>query len=357
MIESKYIALAEDIGSRVKSGEFTGALPGVHRMAREYGVNFMTVNKAVNRLVSEGLLYRVSRVGTYPKFSSRLGFVHFGDAESSRVPLSGVYLGLLEGIESAASARDLSISIKNCESSSRDAAKFFPGGIDGVIHLGIPLSDSVVCWLKGLPSVKVMGQSDPAYGGSQVTYDNKVVGELAAGYLLGVGCHNVGVLGFSSRAGIYRERSEEFARKISESGCRVGSFAMQDDSSHHSRVKGICEAVAALASAPERYDGLFAVGVWMLPLVYGELRRHGLEPGGDIRVVVCDWCSSSLVGVSPLPAVIDIRVEDIGRRAVEALLEDISCQPALRGKSLVELPPILLDPEGVSKALNKLVAA
>jgi len=56
MYETKHTALAGRLKNAIRKGTYTGKLPGVHALAAEYGVNFKTMNKAVNALVNEGLL-------------------------------------------------------------------------------------------------------------------------------------------------------------------------------------------------------------------------------------------------------------------------------------------------------------
>ena len=51
------------------------------------------------------------------------------------------------------------------------------------------------------------------------------------------------------------------------------------------------------------------------------VQSHGVELGpGKTEIISCNNERPYLVGLSPKPAVIDIRVESIGRRGVEQLL-------------------------------------
>jgi LacI family transcriptional regulator len=64
---TKYGKVLDGIRAKIQSGEYSGLLPGVQALGKEYDVNLMTANKAVNILVDEGLLYRIPRQGTYVK--------------------------------------------------------------------------------------------------------------------------------------------------------------------------------------------------------------------------------------------------------------------------------------------------
>ena len=64
-VAAKHTAISKDLLGRIKDGRLTGMLPGVRRLADEYGVTLMTANKAVNNLVAQGVLYRVANIGTF----------------------------------------------------------------------------------------------------------------------------------------------------------------------------------------------------------------------------------------------------------------------------------------------------
>ena len=66
---NKTIPKHQDVKNRLKKAIQQGAivdkLPGERRLAKQYGVSYMTVRKAVENLVAEGLLYRSPKKGTF----------------------------------------------------------------------------------------------------------------------------------------------------------------------------------------------------------------------------------------------------------------------------------------------------
>lgn len=66
----KYQRLRERLRIAVKSGELTGKLPGERELARRYAANAKTINKALNDLAMEGLVYRHVGRGTFVASSS-----------------------------------------------------------------------------------------------------------------------------------------------------------------------------------------------------------------------------------------------------------------------------------------------
>jgi maltose-binding protein MalE len=61
----KYLEIANDIRASIIKGIIRGVLPGVKNLTSKYNASQMTVNKAVNKLIEEGLIYRVPRKGSY----------------------------------------------------------------------------------------------------------------------------------------------------------------------------------------------------------------------------------------------------------------------------------------------------
>ena len=64
-----YIRITERVKDAILSGEIKeeGQLPSTTFMSKEYGINIATVNKAVNILVDEGLVYKKRGIGMFVK--------------------------------------------------------------------------------------------------------------------------------------------------------------------------------------------------------------------------------------------------------------------------------------------------
>ena len=61
----KYTLVADHIRDDIEQGRITNKLPGERVLAKQLGVSYMTVRKAVESLVSERLVYKVPARGTY----------------------------------------------------------------------------------------------------------------------------------------------------------------------------------------------------------------------------------------------------------------------------------------------------
>ncbi len=61
----KYIELAKVLRERIARGRWKGVLPGVQRLAEEFGCHARTMQRATDLLVAEGVLHRPNRRRTY----------------------------------------------------------------------------------------------------------------------------------------------------------------------------------------------------------------------------------------------------------------------------------------------------
>src|SRR5262249_19073896 len=84
-----YRALAARIRDAIRSGEYADGrqLPTEEQLAASYSVSRQTVRRAMQDLVSEGIIYRVAGRGTYPVAEQDRDVNHFGSVEE-RMALS-----------------------------------------------------------------------------------------------------------------------------------------------------------------------------------------------------------------------------------------------------------------------------
>lgn len=59
--------VADDLRRRIEAGELTTVVPGVHRLAQEYGIATATAAKVLRYLVQEGVIVAVVGKGHYVK--------------------------------------------------------------------------------------------------------------------------------------------------------------------------------------------------------------------------------------------------------------------------------------------------
>jgi len=61
----KYLFAEKKIKDSIRTFKVDTKIDGERKFAEELGISYMTVRKAVDHLVDDGLLYRIPRQGTY----------------------------------------------------------------------------------------------------------------------------------------------------------------------------------------------------------------------------------------------------------------------------------------------------
>ena len=61
----KYVLVEDHIRQQIKQRKITDKLPGERVLAKELGYSYMTIRKAIENLVNEGVLYKVPTKGTF----------------------------------------------------------------------------------------------------------------------------------------------------------------------------------------------------------------------------------------------------------------------------------------------------
>jgi DNA-binding LacI/PurR family transcriptional regulator len=165
-----------------------------------------------------------------------------------------------------------------------------------------------------LPYVCAMGTPPEALlQADYVTYNNRMIGVVAAQYMLSRGHHRCGVLS-GVQGGFWDIRTDGFRRTLEAAGGRVTVFCIAQ--SGPSWQIPTADIVAAGADM----QGMFCQADELTVALYPELFRHGIHPGRDLDIVSCNNERSLIQALNPVPAEVDIHAELVGRRAVEQLL-------------------------------------
>jgi DNA-binding LacI/PurR family transcriptional regulator len=95
-----------------------------------------------------------------------------------------------------------------------------------------------------------------------------------------------------------------------------------------------------------RPTGVFVADDMQVALIQPALQRRGvvLGPGG-VEIISCNNEKPYLVGLEPKPAEIDIRVESIGKRAIDQLIWRLGHQ-GVAERIVTTIEPFVVPPEG-----------
>ena len=242
-----------------------------------------------------------------------------------RVSLNApVYLALLHAVESALAAQNQVMVLRHLPDPEAGGAEILPQKVDGVLVFGRPDVPKFARAVQGLPCVRLMGAVEPDAWYDHVTYDNRLIGRLAARYLGDGGHRQVAHISFH-RTDFWAERGAVFGEEMRGAGGSVlelidESMMRVSETVHTVDRQRMGLLVDQLLTAEPKPTAVFLAADTLAPVFYSVLQARGVRPGTDIAVVSCNNERQLLDGLHPRPATVDIHADTVGRRAVEQLL-------------------------------------
>lgn len=301
-------------------------------VARHAGVAPSTVSYALSgkRTVSEPVRRRIERtieeLGYRPHAGARALASRRSQILALMMPLrTGVYVPILmefaAAIVTEARSHDHDVLLLTGESGSAGLQRVAAGAMaDAVVLMDVEEDDTRVPTLRelGRPAV-LLGLPDDRQGLVCCDLDWEAAGRLAVASLAELGHRRIGLIGQPTAV---HERHTGFARRFTDGlhdeGARRGVHTAQRPGE-----ATFGELRAALDALAAELDGLTALVVHneaIVPLVLEELSSRGVEVPGQLSVVCVApqtmAAASRLTGVS-------IPVEDIGRRAVQLVMQQL----------------------------------
>lgn len=338
-IEKKYPPIVKKLKNKINSGLLTGTLPGVKQLAKEFDVNFMTVNKAIKKLEEEGLVFRIPRKGTYVKRMRNIAFCFNYDNNENNYIIDSVYSTMFLGAQRYLSQHSCPMFLESGMLIGTPAMTILKNRVDGLIF-HYPSDDlSLIKDFETIPAVRVLSVPDANCCFDHVTYDNNQVGALAAKWLLKNGHHNVAYVGDQSGTN-FGKRLSTFIDTIHTAGGKV-HFATYDLDTWEPRSKNIKLQMDTIMNSSERPSAIFCPSDNEIGMIYDNLYKYNLEPMKDVTVISCNYDVRILGCCDPAPVSVDICMEQIGELAAQRLLERIN-DPKLP-KRVDVLQPVIID--------------
>ena len=273
-----------------------------------------------------------------------------------RVP---VFSAVVAGISRAANERDLQVRIDHVLDPANLNPAIHRGRVGGALafvaaHADRRLLDAV---RQHMPVVRLMGEEMAADDFDQVGPDDIAVGRMAFSYLASKGCRRIAyvtsrpdhealvvrAMGLRIAASQAKMPNlQAFVCGPSDFGSLFGSqlFAGRD-------LESVAEAIAQSNPRP---DGLLVSQDVEAIGLYPMLVQRGIRPGSDVQIISCNNEQSGLAMLSPRPVTIDLGTDEIGRWAVNRLVNRIArpSEPPIR----MLIAPTLVEPPRISSGGN-----
>jgi LacI family transcriptional regulator len=315
----------------------------INDVAKLAGVSSSTVSRVINnhprvapetvksvRKAMADLNYTPSdrRPGPKPSFRSRSGtatiaFLVLGTNKSRATP---AFEDLLRGVSTAASKNDLNLIFNHVGDPDHVPPRIFDQRIDGLLLHGLMPGGELRERLKRIPTVWLMGNRRRPDWGDQVLPDWFEIGEFAAKHLISRGHKRLAFMNLDASHWSLRAYGHAFAIAGTDGGAEVIKLERPRPQNmpgywrEHS-AEAVVDLVSQFLKLSPRPTGVFVADDMQVAMLQPALQKAGVEIGaGHVEMVSCNNEEPYLVGLFPRPAVIDIRVESIGRRGVEQLL-------------------------------------
>jgi DNA-binding LacI/PurR family transcriptional regulator len=356
-IETKHNKITEVLVEKIESGKLTGKLPGVSKLAKEFSVNPLTICKALDSLDKLGMIERIPRIGTFVKHKKRIGLLNLttnqkylespSTGKDHTFTCSSIYTIASEGIQKVINQYHFSMLSHSVSPNEKDFINFLKKEVDGFIVLcgSETKKEKYFELFNDIPNVRIMGKADLTMKASHVTYDNSVIGKLAAGYLMSQNCERYYYFGGNSNP-LFSERLEVFQRELAAHGFQ-GEFIDLDIAQIELKelIKRGKDVFAEIFSGNFPKTGLFlSADVYCVP-VYQMLYGMGLTPCQDLPIISCNNNYHYLRGLYPQPAEIDIKMREIGEKSAITLTEMLVNKDFSTTCEKIILTPEIIFPE------------
>jgi len=328
----RHYQIKRHIKSLIASGAIKAGdrIPPEERLAKEWNLNRLTVNKAINRLVEEGLLYRNRGQGTFvtpykQKIMRTLAVVlyHIDNPFYSKI---------VKGIEETASENGYHLILCNSMGDERKEKEYVDSLIeeektDGFLFCphDLDLNSSVFETLanKNIPAV-VFPQAGKKKNGHNISYvitDDRQGAYEAVKYLTGLGHRKIGFVTSGNRTNrAVMDRWDGYSKAMRENGTEVTE-------NHIIEAAGLdmedgWNAAAEKADMLKNFTAVFCIGDLLAIGILKRLRISGVRIPENLSVVGFDN-----IDMAGYPDVQLTTVEQptylIGQKATEILIKAI----------------------------------
>jgi DNA-binding LacI/PurR family transcriptional regulator len=315
----------------------------INQVAKLAGVSSSTVSRVINnhprvapetaqnvRRAMQSLNYTPSdrRPGPKPHSGPRsqvasIAFLVLGTSGNRATP---AFQNLLQGVSMAASKKELNLIFHHIADPDKLPLRVLEQRIDGILLHGRTPTEEARDRLRKIPTVWLMGNLRRPDWGDQVLPDAYSIGEQAARYLIARGHKRLAFMNLEGGHWALRMYGHAFASAAQDhEGAHVDRLEQTSDPAagywHDYTSDAVETLVKRYTSLAVRPTGIFVADDMQVATLQPALQKHGVRIGpGEVEIISCNNEQPYLVGLSPRPAVLDIRVESIGRRAVEQLL-------------------------------------
>ena len=316
----KYLIAQNKIRQAIGSLKIDDRLPGERVLAKELGISYMTVRKAVENLVAEGVLYKVPKKGCYvadPKLKRKNCIGYFLDSSIEEGVTSPYYSLIFNALEKEATKQGnaliyFSDSIK--DDLSPESLKVLDK-LDGVIMSCFPRIEPIVRKIKELLPVVCIDNRSLDESVPSLTLDNFTSVVDSINYIFSLGHERIGFITGLDDSNVGRNRLAGYISALKSHGLDEDiGLIYRGDYSFETGKRG-ADYFLSMKTPPTAImcaNDTMAIGSMK------EILRRGLKVPDDISVIGFDDISVASQ-ITPALTTVSVPVDDIAKHAINLL--------------------------------------
>lgn len=302
-----YVQLMEGIKEKIRKGELSpnDKIPSERKLIARYGLNQVTVAKALNELVHEDFLYRVRGKGTFAKGKTakdplrrtrNIGLIFSKNFKRtfSDPNLAEVLEGIKRETEKDGYRLLFAVSQKDFEKRKkvRDDSGFFENHVDGMIFVSYFPEKTILFAQEKCPAIRIFCES-PKSKIPYVSMENRNAAFKMTEYLISLGHRNIAFIAGSPKKADYSERFGGYREALDKNGI---SWNKKLTGRGNNEIDGGYKAMKNLLKVSPRPTAVFANNDAMAIGAMKAIKEKGLKIPEDISVAGFDdisWASNS----------------------------------------------------------------
>ncbi len=326
----KYLQAEQILTEAIYSGKLKpgSKLPPTKEIGSMVNVSLITAQKALERLVEEGLLRREVGRGTYVCDDVAQAMAHNRRASVSlildqRVNINDYYHStIIDGLRTAARSDEdrVEFFFQDCDAIWRPRSRLPNGAI--CIHPPVEYEHEVQNLAQRIPVV-VLGGRLPRCTAPYVDCDNVGGAREAVRHLVGLGHRRIVVLAGPQNLSNSRDRVDGTRAELTEQGLELADRDLIVSESSLSLSESITADLIYRLSKKDRPTAIIAAGFYLSLAVLQLVRRAGLDVPRDVSVVGFDDPQSAPLLDPPLTTVRQplAKMADVALRIVRAMVD------------------------------------
>jgi DNA-binding LacI/PurR family transcriptional regulator len=314
----KYVLVEDYLRNQIKKNRISDRLPGERALAAELGFSYMTVRKAVENLVNEGLLYKVPTKGTFiaDQKANKTRTRTIGYFLDSRIAggLSSPYYSMIfNAIEKQATRQGYSLVYFSDSSDSN--LQMILQKLDGVIASSFLRIENLIQQMKAIVPVVAIDNSVADKTIPSVIIDNFNAQIQSVDYLCSLGHQHIGFMTGLEDSDVGKNRYAGYKSGLIKQGIEVDpALVFRGNYTFGSGVSG----AQYFLELEQRPSAIICANDSMALGAISKLHQEGLEVPADMSIVGFDDIDIARQITPPLTTV-SVPIDEIASCAFNML--------------------------------------